>query len=175
MEETNPLAASRPLTPRAIVGTVAAAASKHPEAFRLMLYVSDDGARIETVWNTRDGVTPFVIGGRGDAGAMKHEMWGGDPFARWHVPNVGDRVFVDMTHERAVELARQYVERYWDDEAAPMSALGFESKDMAVVHFAQEWTRHAGAPDVVEVTPELQRHFLELRRSASMRSAQSPG
>jgi hypothetical protein len=34
---------------------------QHKEAFALMLYRGEKPGRVETMWNTRDGVTPFII------------------------------------------------------------------------------------------------------------------
>jgi len=34
---------------------------RHAGAFCLMTYRADDGTEEEQVWNSRDGVTPFVI------------------------------------------------------------------------------------------------------------------
>lgn len=165
MEELNPLAASRPL-PDPLEKTVAGMdGRRHVEAFRLMLYVSDDGEIVETVWNSRDGVTPFVIGARGLEGVtMKHDLWSGDPYAPEHVPNVGDRIFVDLTAERAHVLA---------DRLADLDGVAAEEREELVSALAESWLKKGGAPDLIEVTPELQRQFLELRRQRSLARAYS--
>lgn len=99
--------------------TVAGSKSKghqHAEAFVLMTYESDDGAERVTVWNSRDGVTPFVVtlpSGR----EARHINWGGDVYAPDHQPADGDLVFIDTYYgldrwrdifRRRVEMAPQY-------------------------------------------------------------------
>ena len=50
---------------------------RHPEAFMIMTYRADDGIEEERIWNSRDGVTPFVITLRNGKQAT-HVDWGQD-------------------------------------------------------------------------------------------------
>lgn len=45
----------------------------HPEAFCVMQYFDDDG-NVEFIWNSRDGVTPFVIISRQGLEAMHRRL-----------------------------------------------------------------------------------------------------
>ena len=143
----------------------------HQEAFCLMQYASKDGSERELIWNSRDGVTPFCILSRSGV-EMQHVNWKQDRYVPQHLPRVGDRIFVDLTFERAIETQRQNVERWWDEEEVPMREhpeLGPMGKEGAARHLAHEEMRQfqgsasadellaygAGPPDLVEVTEEL--------------------
>jgi len=134
---------------------------RHIEAFRLMLYSSPDGAIIETIWNSRDGVTPYIVSAKDGVTELRHVLWGGDPYAPHHVPNLGDRVFVDLSLRDADELARQAVEHYWNDPHVPWSAQ-LESKEKAIERVRAEMCR-PGAPAIVSVNEALQRTYVEKR------------
>lgn len=123
----------------------------HGEAFHLMRYRSDDGLEEETLWNSRDGVTPFVISNKDRTKSMTHVDWGKDVYAPDHVPKPGDRVFADMTPEHSAVLAAEHVERYWEDPRFPMKDV-FESKEMAVAKFAKEFVGEGDQPVILVVT-----------------------
>lgn len=79
---------------------------KHREAFCLMWYACPCGHR-EQYWNSRDGVTPFGTACPSCGGpTMQHVQFGLDTFAPDHRPHLGQRVWVDMTRERAEQYAR---------------------------------------------------------------------
>jgi hypothetical protein len=116
-----------------------------------MTYRADDGSE-EWVWNSRDGVTPFVITLRSGKEA-KHVEWHRDrrmpPDYR---PPPGSRMFVDMTRERYRELMLAQARRYWSDE----SEFGRHARTqwaspeaMADALSTDEWRE--GLPDLVEV------------------------
>lgn len=90
----------------------------HPEAFCLMLY----GAPVEGptrrenwphwwVWNTRDGVTPFVVTIEGHE--LHHAKWELDFYAPRHRPAAGDWVFRDMTRQGLEWSVRRRVAALW--------------------------------------------------------------
>lgn len=170
--EENPLKAKRPLA------QPAPAKPRHPEGYTLMLYASDDGSIVETIWNSRGGVTPFMVGSRADDEVdeacaeetveLRHVMWGGDAYAPFHVPNIGDRIFMDMTEERARLLALQYVRRFWRVGDPTLSDLFEGNQNAAIDHFVAEWTK-PGCVDVVTVDAALQRTFYEQRRATEAR------
>jgi hypothetical protein len=85
----------------------------HGEAYALMTYRSDDGTEEEVIWNSRDGVTPFVITLRSGKSAT-HVDWDHDFPDPDHIPEPGERIFVDLTEERALSIARVNAERFWD-------------------------------------------------------------
>lgn len=79
---------------------------QHKEAFCLMQYRCRCGHH-EVIWNSRDGVTPFsmVCPSCGEPD-MCHINFGADRFAPDHKPHFGQRMWVTMTQERALYLAR---------------------------------------------------------------------
>lgn len=130
---------------------------KHAEAFHLMLYRSEDGMETEILWNSRDGVTPFIIGNRDDTKSMSHISWQSDQYAPNHKPKLGDRIFVDATPELVRASAQEYVDTYWDNK----DQFGMTMKDHpefqpmgkegAVEFFIKEWCK-PGSPHVLTVT-----------------------
>ena len=63
-----------------------------------MCYAADDQVETETLCNSRNGVTPFVIRSM-NGSEMTHIDWQGDSREPWHIPHVGTRVFMDATIE----------------------------------------------------------------------------
>lgn len=59
---------------------------KHSEAFHLMQYQNERTGEIEWVWNSRDGVTPFIIHSRDGKDSMQHIAWKQDIYAPDHNP-----------------------------------------------------------------------------------------
>lgn len=127
----------------------------HAEAFRLMRYQADDGTEDEWIWNSRDGVTPFIVTLRSGKSA-RHVNWAGDIYNPDHRPKPGDRIFVDLTPERAIEKRRVFVDLWWDNPKMPMrdhAFLGPMGKEGAARHLAlqdlgDEFSR---SPDLIEV------------------------
>ena len=78
----------------------------HPEAFCLMQYQCERCQLSEILWNSRDGVTPFVIGCRVCSGQMKHENWQSDRQVVDYAPFPGQRVFITMPESLRLPLAR---------------------------------------------------------------------
>jgi hypothetical protein len=84
---------------------------QHAEAFCLMWYACECGHR-ERVWNSRDGVTAFGF----QCPSCKqpnllHVNWNLDQYAPDHVPAPGQRVWIDLTRDRALEIARRTVDQ----------------------------------------------------------------
>lgn len=113
----------------------------HAEAFCLMKYRSDDGTEEETLWNSRDGVTPFVITLKSGKTA-KHIDWQLDVCVPDHKPQPGDRVFIDLTEDRALEYARRNLKR-WEDEGMDMSGAP------TAVELAHSYLHNGKAPDIM--------------------------
>ena len=132
---------------------------KHNEAFCLMQYRDEVTGDIETLWNSRDGVTPFIIESVAGNEAVHHN-WSDDKRAPDFVPPPGMRIFVDASpnHRHIRSSARSYVEKYWDlDIGSGMtmkntlhkpSGAGM-TKGEAVDFFIAEWTK-PGSPTVIE-------------------------
>lgn len=159
---------------------------RHAESYALMLYANGRGDAVETIWNSRDGVAPFMLledldeaedpeAAERDSSKLErlqHISWGGDAFAPFHVPNIGDRIFVDLTEDRARASAYRFVERWWSDSSSgPPLSESYSDRAAAIDALAAEYLR-PGAPDVVKVDHALQQSFLQKRLAfeASLRA-----
>lgn len=83
----------------------------HAEAFCLMQYATEDGSERELIWNSRDGVTPMYITSRSGR-EMRHVNWRDDRCLPDYEPPDGSRLFVDMTRQHALEIARRILARH---------------------------------------------------------------
>ena len=123
---------------------------RHPEAFCLMTYRCERCRAVEIVWNSRDGVTPFVIScvqGHPHVpytrcgGSMQHVDWNLDRCVPEHQPQPGDRFFRDATVE-------DYVALYDRRKGAGQLPLTFDVKAAA----EQAIVEHGEAPPWMETT-----------------------
>ncbi len=127
----------------------------HAEAYCLMRYRDVVTGAIEVLWNSRNGVTPFIIGSR-QGNEARHVDFNLDACRPHHVPNFGDRIFVDATPEWLLEQRERMVTERWDDLEYPISAT-FESKDEAIFTLAMGDYDPGIPPRLIEVTTELAR------------------
>lgn len=178
----------RQLCPRGKAATAASKADgyEQSESFSLMEYGCKHGHRF-IVWNSRPHITPFVIGCRvGDCNAeAAHDRWGADAYAPFHVPEVGDWIFIDVTPDVARRSAREKVAAWWNDPRAPLAHAArdwfpeveteVELKDRCIQRFAEttleEWGGHG--PHLEEVTPERRERLV--RESATRRQRRECG
>jgi hypothetical protein len=135
----------------------------HAEAFMVMRYEGQGGRR-EWIWNSRDGITPFVVISIDGTAELNHGNWHLDRYEPRFVPPVGSRVFVDFTEEAARPLAAAYVARHWNAPDLPMSAHpSFEplGRDGTIEHFVKAWVSDWGghSPHTTIVTPTLHAQF----------------
>lgn len=119
---------------------------QHAEAFCLMKYASRDGTTVEWLWNSRDGVTPFIIHSK-DGVEMNHVDFHLDRCLPQYQPLPGERVFVDLTEERAREGVVQRVALYWDDPQSSMAAM-FATQEEAIAQLTTSYYQ-PGAPMIV--------------------------
>ncbi len=122
------------------------------EAFMLMRY-EDDLGNVEVIWNSRDGVTPFIELSRLGR-QMTHKHWNVDVYAPDHKPNPGDRIFTDLTFDELVEIETKKVEMYWEGQGNLSMkyhpTLGPMGKQGAAQNLAEEgWSE--GMPTIIEV------------------------
>ena len=68
----------------------------HAEAYCLMKYKCEKCGTVETIWNSRDGVTPFIINCEKCNGHMQNIDWNADERKINYIPKIGQRVFIDM-------------------------------------------------------------------------------
>lgn len=119
----------------------------------LMTYQADDGSEIEHVWNSRDGVTPFVITLRSGKPA-RHVNWERDVYAPGHKPQPGTRMFVDMTPERARQLALANARRAFDEARPGVDPREIWATPEAMADDLEADYLRPGAPDLIEVSAE---------------------
>ena len=126
----------------------------HAEAFCVMTYTADDGSETEQVWNSRDGVTPFVITLRSGKRAT-HTNWAADRRMPpdWTPPR-GMRRFVDLTTQRAREHADTSIERWLADADPDIAAMALSrfggDRDTAAAELAGAYLTSPGAPDLID-------------------------
>ncbi len=125
----------------------------HIEAFCLMLYRCESCGHEETLWNSRDGVTPFIIRCVKCSGEALHVEWRRDKCVPDHKPSQGDRIFVDLTAEAALAHARAQVERCWDDPDMPMKDHpSFAGKTREEAALDLSGNRRCSEPDIITFT-----------------------
>lgn len=114
----------------------------HGEAFMLMTYACGCGHR-ETIWNSRDGVTPFCLGcpSCGQL-SLQHINWKRDVYAPDHKPHRGQRFFRDGTPDEAEAIMRRRIASMKD--RYPLSPedeerLIKESRDGTASEFQKGW------------------------------------
>lgn len=113
----------------------------HPEAFCLMKYRADDGSVEELIWNSRDGVTPFVITMQnGKPGT--HINWHEDVYAPGHQLKPGERYFADLTPERALKYAQRNIDN-WREAGYDVDVAGLDPQALADGYLVD------GAPDIL--------------------------
>lgn len=133
----------------------------YAEAFCLMKYQTDAG-EVEMVWNSRDGITPFCI--RIDGEMANHVEWARDQYLPNYVPEVGSRIFVDLTPDRARETAEKRI-AYLEKDQPQMVQEMLDRLELtraglvATVAFDELKAFWPHSPDLVEVTPEMQEQF----------------
>jgi hypothetical protein len=132
----------------------------HAEAFCLMWYACSGkvdykaprapGARLprsagcghrELYWNSRDGVTPFGTSCPSCGGDLQHTDFNLDRYAPQHKPHHGQRVWVDMTRERAESIARARI--------ALFRAEGHDVPDDRLQSLIESIYHEGTAPDCV--------------------------
>jgi len=132
---------------------------KHSLAYCFVTYVSEDGQR-ESLWNSRDGAVPIEIPSMsGDLMVVEAEPARLQPDYRpQHTPEVGDRIFVDLTEQRARILASERIDRWEQHERGPLGGLGlptlqdmFGSREAAVESAFEEFFE-PDSPDILVVT-----------------------
>jgi hypothetical protein len=132
---------------------VGAVRYEHAEAFCLMTYQANDGTEQEVIWNSRDGVTPFVIRLRNGKEAS-HVTWKDDRCDPDHKPQPGDRIFVDLTPERAREVASTAVDRWLADPGKRDHVLAvYINRDQAIERQIRSLLSQPSQPDLIEVQP----------------------
>jgi len=93
---------------------------KHLEAYCLMVYRCMTCGHLEVIWNSRDGVTPFSLTCPSCGHlSLSHALLALDWCVPTHQPHVGQRVWIDMTFDRAVSMAKRNLWQAWGDNPPP--------------------------------------------------------
>lgn len=80
------------------------------EAFKRMQYGCQGCGFRELIWNSRNGVTPFVINCRNCGGEARHVNWGQDEYCPDYKPQPGERIFRDGSPLEAEEIVKRRLE-----------------------------------------------------------------
>lgn len=107
---------------------------QYGEAFKLMLYQGQDSQRIVDIWNSRNGVTPFMV--HIDGEKYQHVHFHLDRRAREHRLRPGDYFFRDITEDEAARLAARRVDHFEPD-------LGDRERAQMIAELTPEFYRHS--------------------------------
>ena len=119
---------------------------KHAEAFCLMKYRSEDGTEEEILWNSRDGVTPFML--RSKSGKMMlHVDWKQDEYRPDFKPKPGDRYYVSAARELCTPMLNEYVEKIFTEEGGGY----WKTREEAFEALLPDWLHNGEAPWVMTV------------------------
>lgn len=115
----------------------------HGEAFQLMLYASDDGAKKAWFWNSRDGVTPF--GASIDGVSCNHAMR--EYRATYHglLPDEAEFVWVDYDPSAWADMMRRKWEHFRDMDG-PYGGVAFTEQFPTPESFASGEPFRSGEP-----------------------------
>ena len=127
----------------------------HAEAFCLMKYRSDDGTEEEVIWNSRDGVTPFVVPSKSGK-PMTHVDWKLDEYRPNFKPQPGDRYFVDATREIVTPELNKYVERIFTEHGGGY----WNTRQEAFDALLPDWLHNGEAPWMVMVPFEEKKYAM---------------
>lgn len=87
---------------------------QHKEAYCIMEYNCKRCNASEYIWNARDGVTPFIISCMSCGTEMRHINWSGDRRVIDHIPQTGERIFIDTPKPVYSIYIRKRIEMMWD-------------------------------------------------------------
>lgn len=101
----------------------------HREAYCIMRYRCPKGHVIE-IWNSRDGVTPLIIGCRkgGCKEEGQHVQWNEDEYDIFHKPTVGEYFWRDGTRQEARDIVKSRLENFPVDQEY-LTRIGCETID----------------------------------------------
>ena len=124
----------------------------HAEAFCLMHYkcVSISCGKLEVLWNSRDGVTPFMIQCKECDGEMQHTAFGADRCVPDFFPEHGRRVFVDFPEHFREVFKKCQIQTQWDCPPYPMKDR-WETKEDALKALMEDDELQDGSPYVLQL------------------------
>ncbi len=132
--------------------------AKHGEAFCLMIYRCENNSQhAEILWNSRDGVTPFIISCKyceilGRRGQSQHISWKSDIAVPEFKPPKDMRVFVDLTEKSLTKHCTEIINEYWDKGISGMPPYNerYETKEQAIEELAKagQYELGRGSPSI---------------------------
>ncbi len=120
------------------------------EAFMLMTYQCEKCKSVERIWNSRDGVTPFMgptCRSEDCEGATQHINWEEDLYAPDHKPIAGERIWRDGTLDMMRDIKRKMVTKWPEYLTEEMKAEGL---DVFIERIAVEEHGEGGWPALVD-------------------------
>lgn len=116
----------------------------HNEAFNLMHYANEDRSVIKVVWNSRDGVTPFIL-----YEELSHIDWAKDIKCPLLIPENGMLVFVNATEELIRPKLLKYIDNFWEEHEKGTYGKPYKSKEDAFNKLKDAWLHDGKAPWLV--------------------------
>ena len=127
---------------------------QHAEAFCLMWYACNECGHRERFWNSRDGVTPFsMLCPSCGLPSLRHVDWKLDERNRYYRPHPGQRLWINLTKEKAESIALRRVAQF-DPSAVNNLEL--------IERVASDLFAGGGAPDLAVYGHDFQ--FTEEKR-----------
>ena len=120
------------------------------KAYCLMKYQSEDQVITEILWNSRDGVTPFIIPAKDGETRLQHVEFEKDELAIWHVPAIGSRIFKDQPFEVWIEKEIQRTRRFWDHPDFAHLVAQYQTPEKLVIASAGEFRKGQPCVEVVD-------------------------
>ena len=124
---------------------------RHKEAFTVMQYQCDTCGKVEKLWNSRDGVTPFMVTCSRCSNTMKHINFHQDKCRPDYLPDVGMRVFVDITPQISEVLVRAQVGMRWDKGKYQMKDRWDKPEDAIKALTESHGKKDKGQPYVITI------------------------
>lgn len=142
----------------------------HGEAFCLMSYACQECGHHIRIWNSRDGVTPFVVGcvQPNCEGDMHHINWHNDERFEFFVPPVGSYYFKDFSDiVKAEQVARKRVES--NEELFEKQFPG-KDKEEFIKELAEDILGDGHGPTMEKVTYPVHTKFKARAQEAAKNS-----
>lgn len=132
-------------------------------------FMSEDASEHEVLWNSRDGVVPASIKSAttGELLVRVFPLVDGELCNPDYVPAVGERVFVDLTEQRARVFAARRLEHAEQLEPTKLCSAFGSREEALQVFFDQMMSCDPALPDILVVTAGYIDELLERRKGSA--------
>lgn len=120
------------------------------EAYVVMIYRCRKCAHRERIWNSRDGVTPFLVDCRRCGGEAQGITPKGAQPQPGHRPQPGERIFVSTVDADY----REQAERLWEESLGTRHARPDSQRDAWIEMVYQDTRKRVGEPKCVTWQPD---------------------